>query len=121
MYISEIFDHISYNKCMLERRLKDKFTSLMGKIKTKTLNPKFVCEDCLVKASCDLSKPCDKLEMDEDKLRDFFTSFRCCPDCGSKKFYEGPSGGMAQNMECTGCGHWFNMGLPLFVQRIHIP
>lgn len=78
-----------------------------------------VCKGCLVKSSCDLSKPCEKLELDEDKLRDIFTQYRCCPDCGSKKFYEGPSGGMAQNMQCCGCSHWFNMGLPLFVQRIH--
>jgi len=41
-----------------------------------------------------------------------------CPDCGSKKFYEGPHGGAAVNVKCADCGHKFNLGLPLFVQRI---
>lgn len=26
-----------------------------------------------------------------------------CPDCGSTKFYFGPSGGLSQNVECVGC------------------
>lgn len=32
----------------------------------------------------------------------------CCPNCGSDKWYEGPSGGMAVNVKCAGCGIWFN-------------
>ena len=38
-----------------------------------------------------------------------------CPDCGSTKFYEGPSGGSSTNWECAGengvfgCGHKFNL------------
>ena len=80
----------------------------------------FPCSDkkCLVKVSC--TKPCDKIEMDDDKLKDLFLKYNGCPDCGSEAFYEGPSGGMATNVKCQGCGHWFNMGLPMFIQRIHI-
>lgn len=31
-----------------------------------------------------------------------------CPNCGSNQWYEGPSGGMATNIKCGGCGLWFN-------------
>jgi hypothetical protein len=31
-----------------------------------------------------------------------------CPNCGSTQWYEGPSGGMAVNIKCAGCGLWFN-------------
>lgn len=31
-----------------------------------------------------------------------------CLNCGSTKFYEGPSGGMATNLKCAGCGLWWN-------------
>jgi len=34
-----------------------------------------------------------------------------CPDCGSKKFYEGPSGGLCTNWKCAGCGSRFNIGV----------
>ncbi len=33
-----------------------------------------------------------------------------CPDCGSKEFYEGPSGGICTNWKCAGCGSKFNIG-----------
>jgi hypothetical protein len=33
-----------------------------------------------------------------------------CPDCGSKEFIQGPSGGMTVNVECAGCGSKFNVG-----------
>jgi hypothetical protein len=33
---------------------------------------------------------------------------RGCPNCGSEQFYEGPSGGLAINVKCAGCGLWFN-------------
>ncbi len=75
-------------------------------------------DNCLVRAAC--TKPCEKIEMDDDKLKDLFEEHKCCPDCGSESFHEGPSGGMATNVKCAGCGHWFNLGLPLFIQRIHI-
>jgi ribosomal protein S27E len=81
---------------------------------------KFPCResDCLVQAAC--TKACDKLEMDDDKLKELFLKYNACPDCGCETFMEGPSGGMATNVKCNGCGHWFNFGLPLFIQRIHI-
>lgn len=81
---------------------------------------KFPCSDdnCLVRVAC--KQACDKLIMDEDKLKDAFLEDKACPDCGSESFHEGPSGGMATNVKCAGCGHWFNLGLPLFIQRIHM-
>jgi len=75
-------------------------------------------DNCLVRMAC--TKPCDKLEMNEDKIMDLFLKLNACPDCGSDQFMEGPSGGMATNVKCLGCNHWFNLGLPLFIQRIHI-
>lgn len=81
---------------------------------------KFPCSDdnCLVRAAC--TKACDKLEMDDDKLMKLFLEYNACPDCGSTKFKEGPSGGLSQNVQCAGCGHHFNLALPMFIQRIHI-
>jgi len=80
----------------------------------------FPCSDdaCLVRMAC--TKPCEKIEMDDDVLKALFVKYEACPDCGSDSFSEGPSGGMAQNVKCNGCEHWFNLGLPLFIQRIHI-
>ncbi len=31
-----------------------------------------------------------------------------CPDCGGQSWYEGPSGGMCQNIECGDCGTRLN-------------
>ena len=31
-----------------------------------------------------------------------------CPDCGSERWFEGPSGGMSTNIKCAGCGIWLN-------------
>jgi len=75
-------------------------------------------DKCIVRAAC--TQACDKLEMDDNKVKDLFLEHNACPDCGSEKFNEGPSGGAATNVKCSGCGHWFNLGLPLFIQRIHI-
>lgn len=33
-----------------------------------------------------------------------------CPDCGSREFYEGPSGGICTNFECAECHSRFNLG-----------
>lgn len=81
---------------------------------------KFPCssDNCLVRMAC--TKPCEKIEMDDEKVKELFLEYNACPDCGCETFMEGPSGGMAQNVKCNGCGHWFNLGLPLFIQRIHI-
>jgi hypothetical protein len=81
---------------------------------------KFPCSDdnCLVRVSC--RQACDKLIMNQDQLMEAFLQHNCCPDCGSIKFMEGASGGMSQNAKCGGCGHWYNLALPLFIERIHI-
>ena len=46
----------------------------------------------------------EKLTAEEDKK----LKSGVCPKCGAKKFAEGPSGGMAANIACSG-GHrfWF--------------
>lgn len=58
----------------------------------------------------------------EDDLRDHFQIHRNCPDCGSKSFLEGPSGGMSTNMKCAGCDSEFNISMwvgdIMFVERI---
>ena len=81
---------------------------------------KFPCssDNCLVRASC--TKACEKIIMDDKKLKDAFLEYNACPDCGCESFREGPTGGLATNVRCNGCGHYFNFGLPLFIQRIHI-
>ncbi len=42
------------------------------------------------------------------KVMDLFLKHKVCPDCGSSNFLEGPTGGGAQNVKCSGCGHWYN-------------
>lgn len=33
-----------------------------------------------------------------------------CPDCNKPaRFLAGPVGGMSQNIECSHCGHWYNV------------
>jgi hypothetical protein len=91
------------------------------KTKNKIVKPYFPCSDdnCLVRAAC--TKPCEKIEMDDDKLVELFDKYNnVCPDCGNKGFFFGPCGGMSQNIKCTKCGHYFNAALPFFVQRIHV-
>jgi len=46
-----------------------------------------------------------------------------CPDCGGKGFYEGPSGGISQNILCgnADCGSRFNFMGELGVERISDP
>lgn len=79
---------------------------------------KFPCKECLVKPMC--RQACDKIIMDDVILMKKFLDDEACPDCGSKEFQEGPSGGMSQNIKCSDCGHWFNLALPIFVQRIRV-
>lgn len=42
--------------------------------------------------------------MIREKLKDGL-----CPDCGGFVWRPGPRGGMAQNVECAGCGSRFNV------------
>ena len=83
--------------------------------------PKYPCEEChmtLLSQGC--TQLCDKMEMDDEKILKHLLEFQTCPDCGSKKFYEGPSGGMSVNLQCAGCGHKFNNSMPLAFERISI-
>ncbi len=75
-------------------------------------------DSCLVRVMC--TQACDKLIMGEDELMKAVEKHKACPDCGSKEFYEGPSGGLATNVQCAGCNHRFNFAMPLFIQRIHM-
>lgn len=79
----------------------------------------FPCKSCLLFPNC--SKICDKIEMDNDKIRAFLRQHKCCPDCGTSEFYEGPSGGLCTNFQCAGCGHWFNIGAGgMVAERIRV-
>ena len=80
----------------------------------------FPCINCIIRPICNFSKPCNELEMDDEKVMKLFLKHNCCPDCGSTTFMEGPSGGMSTNVRCHGCKHWFNMSLPISIERIHI-
>jgi hypothetical protein len=98
----------------------DKWRDEKNMVIEKKNDYEFPCtsDKCLVRAAC--TKACEKIEMEDDKLMKLFLRYNACPDCGSESFKEGPSGGAAQNVKCNGCGHWFNFGLPLFIQRIHV-
>jgi len=37
--------------------------------------------------------------------------FTACTFCAHDRFYEGPSGGVSQNITCSNCGARFNIGL----------
>lgn len=45
-------------------------------------------------------------------------TFHLCPDCLSPKFIIGPSGGMAVNIKCAGCGSTFWFAPPFTPERI---
>ena len=60
---------------------------------------------------------------DEQRVKTYVLT-DICPDCGGKGFYEGPSGGMSQNIICMNatCGSRFNTTGPLgLVERISSP
>ena len=43
-----------------------------------------------------------------------------CPDCGGEESYDGPAGGMCQNICCSNdeCRSAFNVSLPFIADRI---
>lgn len=45
-------------------------------------------------------------------------SMGTCPDCGKKRFLEGPHGGNCVNIECAWCRSRFNVFLPYVAERI---
>jgi LSD1 subclass zinc finger protein len=79
---------------------------------------KFPCKDCIVLPTGSCAQLCEKVEMNDDEVMKLFLKHERCIDCGSDRLLEGPRGGSAQNIECAICHHKFNMGLPLFIQRI---
>lgn len=99
---------------------KKKTSNEMTKIKNIVTDIVFPCssDECLVRVSC--RQLCSNVIMDRTLLKDAFIKNNCCPDCGSTKFMEGPTGGMCTNVKCTGCGHWFNFALPVMIERIHV-
>jgi len=86
----------------------------------------FPCRNCLVRASCNFSKPCDKLEMDDKKVKNLIIKYKRCPDCGGEKINDldelnvGPYSGISVDIQCSTCGHWFNIS-PVYIKRINIP
>lgn len=81
--------------------------------------PKFPCLECFMTLKAGgCNEICDLVETDNDKIKKFMEKTKQCIDCGSTRFYDGPSGGMSQNIKCVRCGHEFNFALPLFIERI---
>lgn len=104
-------------------RINNKGTSIEVKkeseFKTdKIIEYTFPCKECLILATGGCREICDKVEINEYKIKELFETHMVCIDCGSDKMLEGPSGGMCQNVKCAKCGHKFNFGLPLFIHRI---
>jgi DNA-directed RNA polymerase subunit RPC12/RpoP len=64
-----------------------------------------------------MRNPFKKKISEEQHIFESLLIRRTCPDCGSKKFYQGPSGGASTNYKCVGCGSKFNVA-PFFAERI---
>jgi transcription elongation factor Elf1 len=58
----------------------------------------------LFRKKAEQSKPPSKPQKPADQ-------FTACIFCGHTRFYEGPSGGLSQNITCSNCGARFNIGL----------
>ncbi|KKN77859.1 hypothetical protein LCGC14_0355960 [marine sediment metagenome] len=54
---------------------------------------------------------------DEQRVAESLINEQKCPDCESKKFYEGPSGGASTNFQCADCKSEFNIS-PFTAERI---
>lgn len=52
------------------------------------------------------------------KPLDYLNTHAQCPDCDSKLFIEGPSGGASVNIKCAQCGSKFWYCPPFTPQRI---
>lgn len=65
----------------------------------------FPCIRCLVYANC--SSPCDRLEMDKDRLNYLLTDLRVCPDCGGKTILNLVFLSSSSTVGCRNCGHKF--------------
>ena len=56
----------------------------------------------------------------EEDLKKCLFEEKCCWYCGSEQFFEGPSGGMCQNIACASCGARYNIS-PFTVELIGEP
>jgi len=65
----------------------------------------FPCAECLVFPNC--SSPCDKLEIDHDKLTYLITDMRLCPDCGGEAIRSVIFLSSATLIKCARCAHIF--------------
>lgn len=45
----------------------------------------------------------------DQEITDYMQKYKQCPDCGCDQFYDGPGGGISQNIICVSCGAKFNM------------
>ena len=58
---------------------------------------------------------------DEKTLLKWFMDHQSCPDCGSTRFIEGPTGGLSIMYLCDGCHSEFTLALPLYAARAGEP
>lgn len=65
------------------------------------------------------SMPSSTLHASPKELSKIYQEEQICPDCREWDFYEGPSGGMSQNIVCGNCGSFFNDSGPFGIERIH--
>lgn len=65
------------------------------------------------------SMPSSTLHASPKELTKIYQEEKVCPDCREWDFYEGPSGGMSQNIVCGNCGSFFNDSGPMGIERIH--
>lgn len=65
----------------------------------------FPCSECIVYANC--SSPCDKLEMNHDKLTYLITDMKICPDCGGEAIRSIIFLSSATLIKCRRCAHIF--------------
>lgn len=58
-------------------------------------------------------------EIDDELEKERSNKMPKCTYCGGTQFYEGPSGGMSQNILCANdkCRHWFNYS-PVFGDKL---
>ena len=103
------------------KNLKKHIREIYVKFKDIIYPPKYPCSEChLVISGVECKELCDKVEMNDNKLRAHMMDHNTCADCGVAKWYMGPCGGASQNIKCAGCGHKFNHALPMLFERISL-
>jgi hypothetical protein len=79
----------------LIRRGRDFLAGMTGR--SQRTDPPFMLSDC-------------PLEPTRENIERAMRANRCF-HCGNNEFYEGPSGGMSQNIKCTCCGQKLNVAI----------